>query len=82
MFGFLLKLPSGANRSGMVEALYDAGCRLPETPEQFEARCERVAMRILGKTVDPAPGVDWTCNRNWSVCQVRDSVRVALEAEQ
>jgi len=82
MFGVLLTMAAGANRSGMVEALYDAGCRLPDTPGQFDARCERVTMGVLGKVVDPSPGVDWSCNRHWTVNDVRWVVRAALEREQ
>lgn len=54
------------------------------TPEQlaFEEKCERVAMVLLGKDRDPAPGVDWVCNRQWTVSQVRQLVRTALELEQ
>lgn len=54
------------------------------TPEQlaFEEKCERIVMVLLGKTKDPAPGVDWACNRQWTVSQVRQLVRTALESEQ
>ena len=82
MFGVLLRLPNPGNRSDLVEALYDAGCRLPLTPEGFDARCERVAMHLVGKNTDPSPGVDWICNRDWRVSDVRRLVREALEREQ
>lgn len=41
---------------------------------------ETVAMSILGKAVDPAPGVNWQCGRSWAVNDVRQSVREALDA--
>jgi hypothetical protein len=40
---------------------------------------EQVAMLILGKDVDLAPGVNWHCDRAWRVNDVRQKVRQALE---
>lgn len=56
---------------------------LNETEEAaFDAMCERVAMRILGKRKDPSPGVNWHCNRSWKVEHFRALVREALAAER
>lgn len=41
---------------------------------------ETVAMSILGKTADPAPGVNWQCSREWRVDDVRRAVREALDS--
>lgn len=41
---------------------------------------ETVAMSILGKAVDPAPGVNWQCGRSWAVNDVRQAVREGLDA--
>lgn len=40
---------------------------------------EAVTMSLLGKSVDPAPGVNWQCNRQWTVDEVRQAVRSALD---
>jgi hypothetical protein len=40
---------------------------------------EQVAMLILGKDVDLAPGINWHCDRAWRVNDVRQKVRQALE---
>lgn len=53
-----------------------------DAEKAFDAKVERVAMRILGRERDPAPGVDWFCNRTWTVNEVRRLVRAALEAEE
>lgn len=52
----------------------------PKSIGQGEAQLmvETVAMSILGKECDPAPGVDWYCDRAWRVSQVRESVANAL----
>jgi hypothetical protein len=47
----------------------------------FDAMCERITLRILGKDRDPSPGVDWHCNRSWKISKVRELVRAALESE-
>lgn len=52
------------------------------TEKAFDAKVERVAMHLLGKKADPGPGVDWRCNRAWTVNDVRALVRSALEAEE
>jgi hypothetical protein len=53
-----------------------------DAEKAFDARVERVAMRLLGKQADPSPGVNWFCNRAWTVNEVRALVRSALEAEE
>lgn len=50
-----------------------------DAAKAFDAQVERVTMHILGKPKDPAPGVDWFCNRAWTVNEVRQLVREALE---
>lgn len=40
---------------------------------------EQVAMSILGKAKDLAPGINWHCDRAWRVNDVRDKVRHGLE---
>lgn len=40
---------------------------------------EKVAMALLGNFTDPAPGVNWQCNRQWRVNEVRQAVRTALD---
>lgn len=40
---------------------------------------EQVTMGVLGRKTDPAPGINWHCNRQWQVNDVRKSVRGALE---
>lgn len=47
-------------------------------PDEGTLIVESVAMALLGKDCDPAPGVDWHCNRDWRVSQVREQVRLAL----
>lgn len=44
----------------------------------LETEVERITMHILGKEKDPAPGVDWFCNRAWTVNEVREIVREAI----
>ena len=53
-----------------------------DAEKAFDAKVERVAMHLLGKKDDPAPGVDWYCDRSWTVNDVRALVRSALEAEE
>lgn len=48
-------------------------------PVEADQLVESVTMSILGKTTDPAPGVNWQCNRQWSVDDVRRAVRDALD---
>jgi hypothetical protein len=48
--------------------------------EEADQLVEAVTMAILGKPVDPAPGVNWQANRQWTVDDVRQSVRAALDA--
>jgi hypothetical protein len=47
---------------------------------ESEQLVEQVAMSILGKERDLAPGVNWHCDRQWRVNDVRKRVRHALEA--
>lgn len=44
------------------------------------AMVERATMTLLGKTHDTAPGVDWRCDRSWTVNRVRELMRRALTA--
>lgn len=53
-----------------------------DAEKALDAKVERLAMHLLGKRADPAPGVDWYCNRAWTVNDVRALVRSALEAEE
>lgn len=53
-----------------------------DAEKAFDAKVERIAMHMLGKKADPSPGVDWFCNRAWTVNDVRELVRSALEAEE
>ena len=41
---------------------------------------EQVTMSVLGQRVDPSPGINWQCARQWRVKDVRAAVRGALEA--
>src|SRR5690606_17844424 len=45
-----------------------------------EAMVERATMALLGKSHDTAPGVDWRCDRTWTVNKVRKHMRTALAA--
>jgi hypothetical protein len=49
-------------------------------PAEVEELVETVAMSILGKSVDPVPGVNWQCDRRWNVNDVRQAVRMALDS--
>lgn len=53
---------------------------LKPVQQNTERLVEQVAMSMLGKPVDPAPGVNWLCSRQWCVNDVRAAVRGALEA--
>lgn len=44
------------------------------------AMVERATMALLGKTHDFAPGVDWRCDRSWTVNRVRELMHHALSA--
>jgi hypothetical protein len=44
-----------------------------------ETLVEQVTMGVLGKKVDPAPGINWYCNRDWKVEDVRAAVRRAMQ---
>lgn len=43
-----------------------------------EAMVERATMALLGKSHDTAPGIDWRCDRSWTVNKVRKHMRAAL----
>lgn len=45
-----------------------------------EAMVERATMTLLGKSHDTAPGIDWRCDRAWTVNKVRKNMRAALTA--
>lgn len=47
----------------------------------LEERVERATMQLLGKPVDPAPGVNWECNRYWKVRRVRNLMRKILQGD-
>lgn len=44
-----------------------------------DALVESVTLALLGKSEDPAPGVNWQCTRQWHVNDVREQVRLALD---
>ncbi|HDR9106016.1 hypothetical protein P5X00_36400 [Paraburkholderia sp. A2RO-4L] len=44
-----------------------------------ETLVEQVTMGVLGKKVDPTPGINWYCNRDWKVEDVRAAVRRAMQ---
>ncbi|KVP39848.1 hypothetical protein [Burkholderia ubonensis] len=60
----------------MVESYINLSPVVP-SPEQL---VEQVTMSLLGKQEDPAPGINWQCNREWRVNDVRQAVWRALEA--
>lgn len=41
---------------------------------------ERATMTLLGHTDDAAPTVNWQCDRQWKVNDVRRHMRAALDA--
>ncbi len=41
---------------------------------------ERATMALLGKSHDTAPGIDWRCDRAWTVNKVRKHMHAALTA--
>lgn len=45
-----------------------------------DAMVERATMALLGKSHDTAPGIDWQCDRAWTVNKVRNLMRAALLA--
>lgn len=47
-----------------------------------EAMVERATMTLLGKSHDTAPGIDWRCDRAWTVNKVRKNMHAALTAAQ
>lgn len=52
-------------------------------PASFEITAEmgeRATMTLLEKDKDPAPGVNWICDRSWHVNDVRTLMRAALTA--
>lgn len=50
-----------------------------KAPRVTDDMVERVTMRLLAHEKDPAPGIDWHCNRQWTVNKVRELMRAALE---
>ncbi len=67
------------NAVALVRAVMGAAKCLQES--QLEERTERATMRLLGKTSDPAPGVNWKCNRYWTVRRVRNLMREILRGD-
>lgn len=78
---FLLKTTDGCIEQ-VIRAVLEARQSERDAEKAFNAKVERIAMHLLGKKTDPSPGVDWLCNRAWTVNDVRGLVRSALEAEE
>ncbi len=56
-----------------------------EAVERFEQRVtyemvETATMKLAGHDKDTAPGVDWRLNREWTISELRQRMREALEA--
>lgn len=62
-----------------IQAEQEAAKERQREWKRKEKEIERVTMHILGKNKDPAPGIDWFCNRAWTVNEVRQLVREAIE---
>lgn len=52
-----------------------------ERDAHLEERVERATMQLLGKPFDPAPGVNWECNRYWKVRRARNLMRKILQGD-
>lgn len=63
----------------LVQSILGASRQAQEA--ELDARTERATMRLLGKESDPAPGVNWKCNRYWTVRRVRNLMREILRGE-
>lgn len=48
-------------------------------PRVTDDMVERATMKLLAHEKDLAPGIDWHCNRQWTVNKVRALMRSALE---
>lgn len=48
-------------------------------PEEADHLVDSVTLALLGKTTDPAPDVNWQCDRSWTINDVRQAVRSALD---
>ena len=67
-----------AAEAALRAALTTALAQQPEAVD--EAMVERATMALLGKSHDTAPGIDWRCDRAWTVNKVRKNMRAALTA--
>jgi len=55
--------------------------RAPQAVSQGDAAMvERATMLLLGHELDRAPGVNWRCDRHWTVNLVRERMRVVIAA--
>lgn len=63
----------------LISAEQEAAKERQREWKRKEKEIERVTMHILGKKKDPTPGIDWFCNRAWTVNEVRQLVREAIE---
>lgn len=51
-----------------------------QQPTITDDMVQRATLALLDVKYDPAPGVDWHCNRHWRVSEVREHMRRALKA--
>ena len=74
--------PGGAKENAAETALRAAlTTALAQQPAAVdEAMVERATMTLLGKSHDTAPGIDWRCERAWTVNKVRKNMHAALTA--
>ena len=77
--------PSVEECQATVEAFLTTYRSLPEeqpiseAPRVTDDMVERATMKLLAHAKDHAPGIDWHCNRQWTVNKVRALMRAALE---
>lgn len=70
-----------AQRLREARVALDNAIALAQQPTAVdEAMVERATMTLLGKSHDTAPGIDWRCDRAWTVNKVRKHMRAALTA--
>lgn len=67
------------NQNDVIHAEQQAAKERQREWKRKQAVVEKVTMHILGKKKDPAPGIDWVCNRAWTVNEVRQLVLEAIE---
>lgn len=63
-----------------IVARVESLIKLSPVQPDADSLIEQVSMELLGKPKDPAPGMNWQCDRQWRVDDVRKAVRGALEA--